>query len=229
MHSTPYGKRLVAPRALCVVIILGVLLSMPAASRAATGGQQVYRSTCGTCHDSGAGQAPRTGAREEWLERFAAGRAALYAAAIGGVPATAMAPKGGFVELSDEQVKAAVDYMLERTGFVEPRVARAPARPPKPVLAPGAPRPDDVVIMARAAAALRDGLASASAPIEPFEAELVVRGVGIRVRALDGVVRLMGVVQDATVVKRAEAIVMAIPGVRAVENSLVAGGMLDFD
>ena len=152
----------------------------------------------------------------------------MQSAAIRGVPNTAMAPKGGFSELSDDEVKAAVDYMLGRTGFVEPTVARAGPRTPQPAAVPGEAVASDVVLMARAAAALRDALASA-APIEQVESELVVRGVGIRVRSLEGVVRLMGVVQDAGVVKRAEAVVATIPGVRGVDNRLVTGGMLDFD
>ena len=217
-----------AARGLCAILLGWALLAQASGARGASG-ESVYRSKCSTCHDSGAGHAPRTSFRDEWQERFTAGRAALHAAAVGGVANTAMGPKGGFADLSDDEVKAAVDYMLERTGFVEPRVVSTAPRPPRTVPAPGEPRAPDVIIMARAAAALRDALASASAPIESHESELVVRGVGIRVCSLDGVVRLMGVVQDSSVVKRAEAIVTAIPGVRGVDNRLVAGGMLDFD
>jgi osmotically-inducible protein OsmY len=94
----------------------------------------------------------------------------------------------------------------------------------------GEPRPSDVVLAARVAAALRAALANPAAPIEPQDGtELVVRGIGVRVRARDGVVRLMDVVQDSGVAKRAEAIAASIAGVRGVDSKLVAGGMLDFD
>jgi len=213
----------------CVSLYVVTTVTIAAAHGAASSGESIYRATCSTCHDSGAGHAPRIAVPQEWGDRFPFGRAALQSAAIRGVPNTAMAPKGGFSELSDDEVKAAVDYMLGRTGFVEPEIVRASARPVPRAVAPGEPIASDVVLMARAAAAIRDALASSTAPIEHVESELVVRGIGIRVRSLEGVVRLMGVVPDAVVVKRAEAVVVAIPGVRGVDNRLVTGGMLDFD
>jgi cytochrome c5 len=206
------------------------VLAAPLPLARAADGEAVYKAACNTCHDSGAGNAPRLARIEEWKERFASGRAALHAAAIDGVPSTAMAAKGGFVELSDAEVRAAVDYMLERTGFVEPAQPRPAARSVA-VVAPAADaaHPGDVVLTARVAAALKSALARPNAPIESQDAELIVRGIGIRVRALGGTVRLMGVVEDSSTVKRAESIAQSIAGVRSVDNRLVSGGMLDFD
>jgi len=206
-----------------VAVLLAVL---PACARSADG-EAVYRATCSTCHDSGAGNAPRTGRADEWKERFIYGRVALQASAVDGVSGTAMAAKGGFGQLSADEVKAAVDFMLARTGFVEPdsirpKVAFNVAR------ATGSVVPD-AVVTARVAAALRAQMASPSAPIDAEASDLIVRGVGIRVGTSSGVVRLMGVVQDAVLVKRAEAVVRSVEGVRGVENRLVSGGMLDFD
>jgi cytochrome c5 len=208
---------------------LFALLASAVLSAHAANGEAVYAATCSTCHDSGAGYAPRIAIAKEWKEQFAAGRAALYAAALSGVPNTAMAAKGGFAELSDADVRAAVDHMLAKTSFVEPAQPRPVVRSASSASAAGAPRPSDVVLTARVAAALKNALARPTAPIEPQDSELIVRGIGIRVRALDGVVRLMGVVQDSAMVKRAESIAHAIAGVRSVDNQLVAGGMLDFD
>jgi len=59
--------------------------------------------------------------------------------------------------------------------------------------------------------------------------DLVVRGIGIRVSTAGGTVRLMGVVQDAEQMKRAEALVREVEGVRGIDNRLVTGGMLDYD
>jgi len=193
----------------------------------AADGEAVYRATCSTCHDSGAGGAPRTGRPDEWKDRFVYGRAGLHAAAIDGVPSTAMAAKGGFNQLSIAEVKGAVDFMLARTGFVEPAALkpRPTASVPKAVAA----NVEDAVITARVAAALRSQMASPNAPIDAEASDLIVRGVGIRVGTVSGVVRLMGVVQDAVLVKRAEAVVRAVEGVRGVDNRLVSGGMLDFD
>ena len=85
--------------------------------------------------------------------------------------------------------------------------------------------------------ALEAELGTGADPSEPVqvraertaEADLVVRGLGVRVSAQDGVVRLMGVVQSAAIVKRAEETVRSVAGVRGLDNRLVTGGMLDFD
>lgn len=209
------------------LLICAIGRFVPGTTAWAADGAAVYRATCSTCHDSGAGNAPRTGRLDEWNERFVYGRAALHATALAGVPGTAMAAKGGFEQLSADDVKAAVDFMLARTGFVEPvtvrrRVLTKPQDHARHDLA-------DAVVTARVAAALRARMASASAPIDADGADLIVRGVGIRVGTAAGIVRLMGVVQDADTVKRAEEVVRAVEGVRGVENRLVSGGMLDFD
>jgi cytochrome c5 len=86
-------------------------------SFAAESGEAVYRDKCAMCHDSGTDKAPRIGAPEDWTARFAKGRDGLLRSALKGVPGTAMAPKGGFLQLPDAEVAQAVDYMLERVGF----------------------------------------------------------------------------------------------------------------
>ncbi len=87
----------------------------------------------------------------------------------------------------------------------------------------------DAVVTARVAAALRSQMTSGNAPVDVEGADLIVRGVGIRVGTSAGTVRLMGVVLDANVVTRAEAVVRTVDGVRSIDNRLVSGGMLDFD
>src|SRR5690349_20535211 len=103
------------------------ILLLIASSTYAASGDEVYKSACSTCHDSGAGQAPRVTHRDEWVSRWQRGRDAMYEAGIKGVPNTAMAAKGGFSKLSDAEVKAAVDYILARTGFQESLVVRSAA------------------------------------------------------------------------------------------------------
>lgn len=77
-------------------------------------GQQVYQSGCIACHGAGVAGAPKVGDAGLWAERIAKGTDALYANAIQGITGNAgvMPAKGGNAALSDDEVKAAVDYML---------------------------------------------------------------------------------------------------------------------
>ena len=76
---------------------------------------QVYRSACGLCHDSGVGGAPKLGDKEAWTLRLKQGREALYKIAIEGKPGTAMIAKGGDSALSETDIRAAVDYMIVKS------------------------------------------------------------------------------------------------------------------
>ena len=76
-------------------------------------GKDVYNSVCMSCHMSGAAGAPITGKADQWDERLAKGNDTLYSNAINGIGI--MPAKGGLMSLSDEEVKLAVDYMLEES------------------------------------------------------------------------------------------------------------------
>ena len=76
-------------------------------------GKDVYNSVCMSCHMSGAAGAPITGKAEQWTERLAKGNDTLYKNAINGIGV--MPAKGGLMSLSDEEVKLAVDFMLEES------------------------------------------------------------------------------------------------------------------
>ncbi len=67
---------------------------------------------CAACHASGAAGAPIVGDTAAWVERIAKGSETLYSNAINGI--NAMPAKGG-LSLSDNTVKAAVDYMVENS------------------------------------------------------------------------------------------------------------------
>jgi cytochrome c5 len=89
-------------------------------------GQKAYEDQCASCHAAGTAGAPKLGDTAEWTRRLKPGLNALYRGALLGVPGTAMAAKGGFRELSDAEVKGAVDYLLEQSR-VPPAVLRAAA------------------------------------------------------------------------------------------------------
>ncbi len=78
-------------------------------------GQRVYNGLCISCH-SGLPNIPKLGDKAAWESRIAQGMALLYEHSIKGFISEggliAMPPKGGNLNLTDEEVKAAVDYMV---------------------------------------------------------------------------------------------------------------------
>lgn len=73
-------------------------------------GQAIYTANCAVCHASGVAGAPKFGDKAAWAPRIKEGNAAMHRTAIKGI--RAMPPKGGNASLSDEEVKAAVDYLI---------------------------------------------------------------------------------------------------------------------
>ncbi len=84
-----------------------------AAAPAADAGKKLYDSTCAACHGAGVAGAPKFGDKAAWAPRIKQGNATLYEHALKGFQGKAgmMPPKGGAMTASDEDVKAAVDYM----------------------------------------------------------------------------------------------------------------------
>ncbi len=78
-------------------------------------GQAVYSKYCYVCHDVGLTGAPKPGDAQNWGPRIEKGIAVLYDGAINGFQGQRgiMPPKGGVSMLSDEEVQAAVDYLVE--------------------------------------------------------------------------------------------------------------------
>lgn len=70
----------------------------------------IYNASCAACHASGAAGAPKTGDKAAWAPRIAAGTATLLKNATNGKGA--MPPRGGASDLSDEELKAAVNYLV---------------------------------------------------------------------------------------------------------------------
>ena len=83
-----------------------------AASSGPRSGEEVYNAACMACHSTGAAGAPKYGDVAGWADRIAKGNDVLYASGINGLPGTGMMAKGGCMNCSDEEVNAAVDYMV---------------------------------------------------------------------------------------------------------------------
>jgi len=80
-------------------------------------GQKVYQASCIACHGAGIAGAPKVGNAAAWTSRIEAGADSLYANAINGFQGSSgvMPGKGGNAALSDDEVKAAVDYMVSQS------------------------------------------------------------------------------------------------------------------
>lgn len=78
-------------------------------------GENIYKSGCFACHATGVAGAPTFGNAALWKERIAKGKDSLVNNAIKGFTGSTgvMPPKGGFAHFSDEEIAAAVNYMIE--------------------------------------------------------------------------------------------------------------------
>ena len=77
-------------------------------------GRNIYNTYCAICHKGGMNAAPKYGSKALWAKRIAQGRETVYKHAINGL--RGMPPRGGFSNLSDEEVKAGTDYMVRGSG-----------------------------------------------------------------------------------------------------------------
>ena len=97
------------------LLVSSAAAAMLISGAALADGAAVYNSACVTCHAPAVApalKAPPFGDKAAWAPRIAKGMDALYASSLNGIPGTAMAAKGGFANLSDADVKAAVDHMV---------------------------------------------------------------------------------------------------------------------
>ena len=72
-------------------------------------GETIYKQSCFACHDTGSAGAPKRGDKTAWAPRIVQGPAVLYNASLKGL--NAMPPRGSS-NASDEDIKAAVDYLV---------------------------------------------------------------------------------------------------------------------
>jgi len=82
---------------------------------AARSGEDVYNAACMACHTTGVAGAPKVGDAAAWVDRLAKGNDALYDAGINGLAGTGMIAKGGCMNCSDEEIVAAVDFMIDNS------------------------------------------------------------------------------------------------------------------
>ncbi len=74
-------------------------------------GKKIYGEYCFSCHTPGLSGAPKLGDKDAWAPRIAKGPALLLQTTIDGIP-PAMPPRGLCMGCSDEELEAAVQYMI---------------------------------------------------------------------------------------------------------------------
>ena len=79
-------------------------------------GEDIYKGACTACHGAGIAGAPKTGDAAAWAARVAQGMDTLNRHAIEGFQGEAgyMPPRGGHSNLTDQQVRDAVQYMVSQ-------------------------------------------------------------------------------------------------------------------
>jgi len=85
----------------------------PVKRRPARTPAHIYVNVCSACHREGGLDAPRVGSRKDWAPRIAKGMDTLHQHALYGF--NSMPPRGTCNRCSDDDIKAAVDYMVEKS------------------------------------------------------------------------------------------------------------------
>ena len=108
-----FKRRLRRNNLLLILLSLGMVAcsnDMASENTVPKVGQQVWEQNCKVCHQAGLAGAPIIGNKAQWEKRLSRGLESLYGHALSGwgdMPA-----KGGNPELTEAEVKQAVDYMV---------------------------------------------------------------------------------------------------------------------
>ena len=89
---------------------LALALAAAATGAIAADGKAVYDTTCTVCHAAGVAGAPKFGDKAAWAPRIATGKDSLVASVLKGKGA--MPAKAGNAALSEDDIKAAVDFLV---------------------------------------------------------------------------------------------------------------------
>lgn len=87
-------------------------------------GEAVFTRACLSCHGGGVDGAPKLENPADWQERLKQDRDTLTSHAIQGHGR--MPPKGGFFRLSNAEIAAAVDYVVDRSRSALDRLEKKP-------------------------------------------------------------------------------------------------------
>src|SRR5262249_48746186 len=104
-----------------------VEVGAPAAAPGARSGEEIVKSVCGACHQTGVAGAPKIGDAARWGALAKERLPELIATAAKGTP-KGMPPRGGATDLTDIELARAIVYMANQSG----QSLKEPAAPQKP-------------------------------------------------------------------------------------------------
>ncbi len=95
-------------------------------------GEEIFKTACFACHQTGAAGAPKIGDRAGWAKLVGQPLERLVQSAIKGKGA--MPPRGGLPDLTDLELARSIVFMANQSGGrykepAEPKPAAAPAKP----------------------------------------------------------------------------------------------------
>ena len=105
-----------------------VEFSAPGAAPGARRGEDIVKTVCAACHESGVANAPKVGDKAAWAPRVASGMNALLQSVLKGKGV--MPPRGGGADLTDAELARAVVFMANQSGanFKEPAAPAAKSK-----------------------------------------------------------------------------------------------------
>ncbi|WP_325101213.1 c-type cytochrome [Marinomonas transparens] len=97
-----------------LIILYTALFLLPSNyANAQRTGDQLFNTYCIACHMSGVAGAPKFGDNTDWQPRINKGIDKLLSNAINGIKA--MPPRGFCMDCSDDELKIAIQYMIENS------------------------------------------------------------------------------------------------------------------
>ncbi|HKA41707.1 MAG TPA: c-type cytochrome [Burkholderiales bacterium] len=90
------------------------VVTVPHAIAQQRAGKEVVEAVCAACHATGEKGAPRIGDKQAWSKRADRGLSALTQSALNGV--RKMPAHGGRWDLSDDEIRRAIAYMVNQSG-----------------------------------------------------------------------------------------------------------------
>lgn len=106
-----------APPATPAPVVAPAPIAAPAPVTENTVGKSVYGKTCALCHAANVAGAPKPGDKADWGPRIAQGMDILHKHALEGFTGAKgqMPARGGSTTLTDDEVKAAVAFMVDQS------------------------------------------------------------------------------------------------------------------